>query len=132
MATHARVGTGLVLTKGQGAVVQEWGITNFSYDDGSLPMLDGSNMSSEGYQEMVPGKLKAPGTATIDCQLGDKAPPVRDGQLDLWTVTFNGGVVLSGQATVTSVRINAPVEQIQTFSVTLSFSGQTEIEDAVE
>jgi len=117
----ALVATGLVIKKG--STGQSWQITDCNWSGYSLEVLDGSHMGSTGWREKVLGTLADPGELSVTIHLTDTAPPLIDGSFDTWSAEYNGGLILSGAASVTAVEISASVEQIQTAQITLTFDG---------
>lgn len=112
-------GTDLVLSGGVNAMATSASITV------DTNMLDVSTKSSNGYAEYLPGQT----TATIDFEgLADyssltSAGGMANGATVSWTLLLPDTSGLSGSGFISSYTVDAPNEEVATYSGTITVTG---------
>jgi hypothetical protein len=117
MATTARVGTGLTITRAGWS----FEILDFSGPNASIATIDASKMSSTGWKEYICGSLKDAGECTVQVEWQGVMPTI--GVYAATTITHNGGAIISGSMAITNVGPRVPLEDKMVADITLKVSG---------
>lgn len=117
MAATASVGTGFTLTRAG----QSWNIIDVDGPDVSIATIEANKMSTTGWMDYICGTLIDGGTVTLTIETGTTMPTL--GTFVPTTLSFTGGLSVSGSMAITSWKPSAAVEEKETATITLKVSG---------